>query len=46
MTSLPRQEYTVLLQHFEHAYAVYMHEHIIDGQPCTSRRYSAYNTIP
>ena len=46
MTGLTDQEFTALLPHFEHAYAAYMHDHTIDGQPRTSRRYSTYDTCP
>jgi hypothetical protein len=46
MTGLTDQEFTALLPHFEHAYVAYMHDHTIDGQPRTSRRYSPYDTCP
>lgn len=46
MTGLTSQEFTVLLPHFEHAFLAYMEAHTIDGQPRTSRRYSAYDTSP
>jgi DDE superfamily endonuclease len=46
MTGLTEQEFTALLPPFEHAYAAYMHDHTIDGQPRTSRRYSTYDTCP
>jgi hypothetical protein len=46
MTGLTEQEFTALLPLFEHAYAAYMHDHTIDGQPCTSRRYRTYDTCP
>ena len=44
MSGLTEQEFTALLPPFEHAYAAYMHDHTIDGQPRTSRRYSTYGT--
>jgi Helix-turn-helix of DDE superfamily endonuclease len=46
MTGLTEQECTALLPHFEHACAAYMHDHTIDGQPRTSRRYRTYDTCP
>jgi hypothetical protein len=46
MTGLTEQEFTALLPLFEHAYAAYMHDHTIDGQPRTSRRYRTYDTCP
>ena len=46
MSGLTEQEFTALLPPFEHAYAAYMHDHTIDGQPRTSRRYSTYGTCP
>jgi hypothetical protein len=46
MTGLTEQEFTALLPHFEQAYVAYMHDHTIDGQPRTSRRYSTYETCP
>jgi hypothetical protein len=46
MTGLTEQEFTALLPPFEHAYVAYMHDHTIDGQPRTSRRYSTYDTCP
>jgi hypothetical protein len=46
MTGLTEQEFTALLPHFEHAYVAYMHDHTIDGQPRTNRRYSTYETCP
>src|SRR5919201_4566343 len=46
MSGLTEQEFTALLPPFEHAYAAYMHDHTIDGQPRTRRRYSTYGTCP
>jgi Helix-turn-helix of DDE superfamily endonuclease len=46
MTGLTEQEFTALLPHFERALAVYLQDRTIDGQPRTSRRYSAYDNCP
>jgi hypothetical protein len=46
MTGLTEQEFTALLSPFEHALATYMQDRTIDGQPRTSRRYSAYDNCP
>ena len=46
MTGLTEQEFTALLPHFEHACGAYMHDHTIDGQPRTSRRYRTYDPCP
>jgi hypothetical protein len=46
MTGLTEQEFTVLPPHVEHAYVAYMHDHTIEGQPRTNRRYSMYETCP
>jgi hypothetical protein len=46
MTGLTEPEFTALLPHFEHALAAYLQDRTIDGQPRTSRRYSAYNNCP
>jgi hypothetical protein len=46
MTGLTEPEFTALLPHFEHALAAYLRDRTIDGQPRTSRRYSAYNNCP
>ena len=46
MTGLTEPEFTALLPPFEHALAAYLQDHTIDGQPRTSRRYSAYNNCP
>jgi Helix-turn-helix of DDE superfamily endonuclease len=46
MTGLTAPEFTALLPPFEHAFLAYMEQHTIDGQPRTSRRYSAYETSP
>jgi Helix-turn-helix of DDE superfamily endonuclease len=46
MTGLTEPEFTALLPHFEHALAAYLQNRTIDGQPRTSRRYSAYDNCP
>jgi hypothetical protein len=46
MTGFTEEEFTGLLPHFEDAFATYMRERTIDGQPRTSRRYSTYETCP
>jgi hypothetical protein len=46
MTGLTEQEFTALLPHFERALAAYLQDRTIDGQPRTSRRYSAYDNCP
>jgi hypothetical protein len=46
MTGLTEPEFTALLPHFERALAAYLPDRTIDGQPRTSRRYSAYDTCP
>jgi hypothetical protein len=46
MTGLTEPEFTALLPHVERALAAYLQERTIDGQPRTSRRYSAYNNCP
>ena len=46
MTGLTPQEFEALLPHFEHALAAYLQNRTIDGQPRTSRRYSAYDHCP
>jgi Helix-turn-helix of DDE superfamily endonuclease len=46
MTGLTESEFTALLPHFEHALAAYLQDRTIDGQPRTSRRYSAYDNSP
>ena len=46
MTGLTEQEFTALLPHFESALAAYLQDRTIDGQPRTSRRYSAYDNCP
>jgi Helix-turn-helix of DDE superfamily endonuclease len=46
MTGLTEEEFTTLLPHFERALAAYLQDRTIDGQPRTSRRYSAYDTCP
>jgi hypothetical protein len=46
MTGLTEQEFTALLPHFERALVAYLQGRTIDGQPRTSRRYSAYENCP
>jgi hypothetical protein len=46
MTGLTEAEFMALLLHFEQAFVVFMQDRTIDGQPCTSRRYSPYATYP
>jgi Helix-turn-helix of DDE superfamily endonuclease len=46
MTGLTEAEFMALLPHFEQAFVGYMQDRTIDGQPRTSRRYSAYDTCP
>jgi Helix-turn-helix of DDE superfamily endonuclease len=46
MTGLTEQEFTALLPPFERALAAYLQDRTIDGQPRTSRRYSAYDNCP
>jgi DDE superfamily endonuclease len=46
MTGLTEQEFQALLPHFEQAFVAYMHDHTLDGQPRTVRRYSTYDTCP
>jgi hypothetical protein len=46
MTGLTEVEFTALLPHFERALAAYLQDRTIDGQPRTSRRYSAYDNCP
>ena len=46
MTGLTEPEFTALLPHFERALAAYLQNRTIDGQPRTSRRYSAYDNCP
>src|ERR671925_36864 len=46
MTGLTAHEFTALLPHFERALAAYLQDRTIDGQPRTSRRYSAYDNCP
>jgi hypothetical protein len=46
MTGLTEQEFTALLPHFEKALAAYLQDRTLDGQPRTSRRYSAYHNCP
>jgi hypothetical protein len=46
MTGLTEQEFTALLPHFEQAFATYLQDRTIDGQPRTSRRYSTYDNCP
>jgi hypothetical protein len=46
MTGLTEEEFMTLLPHFERAFVAYLQNRTIDGQPRTSRRYSAYDTCP
>jgi len=46
LTGLTEAEFQALLPCFEQAFATYMQERTIDGQPRTSRRYSTYGTCP
>jgi hypothetical protein len=46
MTGLTEQAFQALLPPFEQAFVAYMHDHTIDGQPRTVRRYSTYDTCP
>ena len=46
MTGLTEQEFQALLPHVEQVFVAYMHDHTIDGQPRTVRRYSTYETCP
>jgi Helix-turn-helix of DDE superfamily endonuclease len=46
MTGLTEHEFTALLPHFEQALVAYLRDRTIDGQPRTSRRYSAYDNCP
>ena len=46
LTGLTEVEFQALLPHFEQAFATYMQDRTIDGQPRTSRRYSTYDTCP
>jgi len=46
MTGLTEQEFQALLPPFEQAFVAYMHDHTIDGQPRTVRRYSTYDNCP
>jgi hypothetical protein len=46
MTGLTAQEFEALLSPFEQAFVAYMHDHTIDGQPRTVRRYRTYDTCP
>jgi Helix-turn-helix of DDE superfamily endonuclease len=43
MTGLTEHEFTALRPPFEHGWAAYLQDRTIDGQPRTSRRYSAYD---
>ena len=46
LTGLTDAEFQALLPYFEQALVTYMHDRTIDGQPRTSRRYSAYDNCP
>jgi hypothetical protein len=45
-TGLTTAEFHALLPHVEQAFVSYMQDRTIDGQPRTSRRYSAYDNCP
>ena len=46
LTGLTTGEFQALLAHFEQAFVTHMQDRTIDGQPRTSRRYSAYDNCP
>ena len=46
VTGLTEPEFTALLPPFEDALAAYLQDRTIDGQPRTSRRYSADDNCP
>jgi hypothetical protein len=46
LTGLTEAEFQALLPYFEQAFVTSMHDRTIDGQPRTSRRYSAYDNCP
>jgi Helix-turn-helix of DDE superfamily endonuclease len=46
LTGLTEAEFQALLPYFEQAFVTSMHDRMIDGQPRTSRRYSAYDNCP
>src|SRR5262245_20448548 len=46
LTGLTDAEFQALLSPFERAFATYMQDRTIDGQPRTSRRYSTYDNCP
>jgi hypothetical protein len=46
LTGLTEAEFHALLPYFEQAFVTYLHDRTIDGQPRTSRRYSAYDNCP
>jgi hypothetical protein len=46
LTGLTDAEFQALLPYFEQALVTSMHDRTIDGQPRTSRRYSAYDNCP
>jgi hypothetical protein len=46
MTGLTEPEFTALLPYFERAFAAYLQDRTIDGQPRTSRRDRAYDNCP
>jgi hypothetical protein len=46
LTGLTEAEFHGLLPHFAQAFVTSMHDHTIDGQPRTSRRYSTDDTCP
>jgi Helix-turn-helix of DDE superfamily endonuclease len=46
LSGLTDVEFQALLPHFAQAFVTYMQDRTIDGQPRTSRRYSAYDNCP
>ncbi len=46
MTGLTDQAFQALLPYVEQAFVAYMHDHTMDGQPRTVRRYRTYDTCP
>ena len=46
MTGLTEHEFQALLPPFEQAFVAYMHDHTLDGQPRTVRRYRTYDNCP
>jgi hypothetical protein len=46
ITDFTEQTFEVLLPPFERPFVAYIHDHTIDGQPRTVRRYRTYDTCP